>query len=308
MLEVAPATPLQQHAALTLLLRNHPVDTRAAAVNAVHLAAIRNELSLEGLLLARDGGRPVGSVLYIPQPDDTAFVWPPGVDESADSEAVADALLHELTNILRDRRIRLGQCLLEVDDHAASRQLQQGGFAPVAELEYLRRRLSEPVPELSPPTWTATGYRPGENDDRFITLLEQTYHDTLDCPSLNPIRTGADALRTHQLVGRFDPERWQVFSADGEDVAVLLLAEQAEERSLEIVYLGVAPAARGRSFGRALVQESLRTAERLGSRSVQLAVDSANRPARRIYEQAGFRPEARRQVLIWSREPILPSA
>lgn len=304
--EVAPASPLQRQVALTLLLQNHSVETRAAAVNAVLSAATRNELSLEGLLLARQSGQPVGSVLFIPQPDGTAFVWPPGVEESTDSEAIADALLRRLTETLQSRQIRMGQCLLESGADDASHRLQRNGFILVAELDYLRRPLTSPLAEVSRPSWVATSFQPGANDERFIAVLEQTYQDTLDCPTLNPIRTGADALQTHRLVGRFDPERWQVFSADGQDVAVLLLAEQADERSLEIVYLGVIPTARGRGFGRLLVAEAMRTAELLGSRSIQLAVDSGNGPARQIYEQAGFGVEAQRRVLIWSREQLLP--
>jgi len=53
--------------------------------------------------------------------------------------------------------------------------------------------------------------------------------------------------------------------------------------------MGVAPGARGKAAGWELLKAGVRHLKGRGPANISLTVDSENRPARRIYERAGFR-------------------
>jgi len=62
--------------------------------------------------------------------------------------------------------------------------------------------------------------------------------------------------------------------------------------------MGVHPACRGRGVGRHILDYCLYAAHGEPCQSVTLAVDSNNQPARRLYEEAGFRLTHRRRAMI----------
>ncbi len=57
---------------------------------------------------------------------------------------------------------------------------------------------------------------------------------------------------------------------------------------IEIVYMGLLPAARGNGFGRRLVEQAAKVAVDLGGTRVILGVDQNNQPARAIYQASGM--------------------
>ena len=75
----------------------------------------------------------------------------------------------------------------------------------------------------------------------------------------------------------------------GQPIGCLLLDDQAELDQLELLYLGLDPAVRGRGWGLELVRHAQWYAARIGRGRVVLAVDAANEPANRVYASAGFR-------------------
>ena len=62
----------------------------------------------------------------------------------------------------------------------------------------------------------------------------------------------------------------------------------------EILSVAVASARRGRGLARALLHLHLRRLAGLGASAVFLEVDEDNKPARRLYQRAGFREVGRR--------------
>lgn len=84
-----------------------------------------------------------------------------------------------------------------------------------------------------------------------------------------------------------DPARqaW-VAEAEGRIVALVAVAEAADV--VEIEHLAVAPEARRRGIGTALVAHVLRTAAARGAAEVRLDVRRRNREARRLYGRLGF--------------------
>jgi ribosomal-protein-alanine N-acetyltransferase len=75
-------------------------------------------------------------------------------------------------------------------------------------------------------------------------------------------------------------------------VGILLAALVAGE--CEVITLAVAPRARHRGIGRALVEAALRRAEAADATVIHLEVSAANRPALSLYEALGFAPLGRR--------------
>ena len=130
---------------------------------------------------------------------------------------------------------------------------------------------------------------PSENIERFGDLIQRTYAGSLDCPDLDGIRSGADAIASHSATGVFMPEQWTIARRAGQDVGVQIFADHPEQDAWELVYMGILPEARGRGYGKTMLLQGLHRARDGGRGSVLLAVDGRNRFARRVYDDLDFR-------------------
>lgn len=81
--------------------------------------------------------------------------------------------------------------------------------------------------------------------------------------------------------------------AAGAEPAGFLLARVGGE-SCDLAAMGVAPRARGRGLGAALLEEALKTAAGMGARQMFLEVAEGNRAAIALYESRGFRVAGKR--------------
>ena len=124
---------------------------------------------------------------------------------------------------------------------------------------------------------------------RLARLVERTFEQTLDCPALNGRRTAAQVLegfldgRALRQLGRW----WELLEWDDEPVGCLLLQAHASDL-VEIVYLGLVPAARGRRLGQQLVHRAIGHCQTRGARWLIAAVDEQNWPAVGMYRATGF--------------------
>ena len=177
--------------------------------------------------------------------------------------------------------------------------LEQAGFAFLAELCYLRKPLSGPLEVAADGEVT---WRPASEvgDAALVELIRRTYEDTLDCPRLRGLRKMADVLAGHRAAGTHRPEWWRVAERGGEPAGCVLLNDMGPT-SAEVVYVGAAPAHRGRGLGTALIRRAAADAQTAGKLSVTLAVDAANTYARRIYEREGLAEVQRRVAHIRTR-------
>jgi mycothiol synthase len=296
----AGSEPAVVIAALDLVLRDLPDDVRLQVREGAMLAA-RHELTALGeLWRATDaGGATVGAVWAQVRPGGTAVVWPPQWRVSPPPEA-PDPLLTALLRSLAEQGTTLAQSLLWGPEAPEAAVLVSCGFRHLADLCYMLAPVATESVKLAssaePVEFAAVD---AASWPRLREVVEQTYDGTLDCPALDGLRSAADVLDEYRTIGAGGAELWRMVRHDGADVGCLLLAEHAAQDQLELVYMGLVPAARGRNWGAAIVRQALRMAAERKRARVVLAVDAANGPALKMYGGAGFIEFDRRAAYLF---------
>lgn len=251
----------------------------------------KRDINTAGIWLADFGGVMAWALLPIVSPGRTMLLL--GPSSAPIQSAMVDAageLVDAVCGHFAARNVQLAQTLIETADTAAKRLYEGRAFERVAELIYLqvvpRRRSPPPVlpPELE---WVGYGVH---SHAAFATTIGQTYRQSLDCPRLNGMRNMEDVLAGHKAAGEFDPGLWNLLCARDAPrtppLGALLLARAVPADTLELVYLGLTPAARGRGLGDLMMRQALHTAADAGRLS--LAVDSGNMPALKLYYRHGM--------------------
>jgi ribosomal protein S18 acetylase RimI-like enzyme len=214
----------------------------------------------------------------------------------------------------------LAQALLEPREVEPLKAYMLAGFTRVGDLAYLRKVGAPPAPVALPEgarmasvaELSAGGLTGAQIDHLIGGVLDRTYIDTLDCPELCGLRTAADVLESHRSVGRYDPSLWWVVFMNEAAVGCALFNLLPESESAELVYLGLAPEARGKGLGAATLAAALRymagysmdgrdTARGrvlVGTGGVTCAVDTRNEAALRLYRAAGFKQFALRVPVV----------
>ncbi len=201
--------------------------------------------------------------------------------------------------------VRLAQALPEPQELAAAAALTRAGFIKVGELMYMRRPFDAPFPAVSE-GWPGgvsvvplTSLGPPERQDAtLLTAMDSSYVDTLDCPELCGLRDSHDVLASHKATGVRDPALWFVAIEAGIACGCMLLSPCTDQRSVELVYLGLAPCLRGRGIATRLLSMGIERTRGLGAAELTCAVDARNTPAIRLYERFGFRSFARRVAFV----------
>lgn len=202
--------------------------------------------------------------------------------------------------------VRLAQALLEPEERDAITALTGAGFTRIGDLAYLRRPLAPPAARWDARLGWPAGIAvrrvadldPAEATPALLAALDRSYVETLDCPELCGLRETADVLESHRAVGRHDPELWWVVYADARPEGCVLISPCPEQGSVELVYLGLSPALRGRGLGSALLTMGLAAVAGRPGESLTCAVDTRNAPAMRLYRRGGFERFATRVPLV----------
>lgn len=200
---------------------------------------------------------------------------------------------------------RIAQALPDPRDTWALEAFREAGFLHVGDLSYMRSSGVAPG-QPQPVVWPdeVRIVRADELGDRraqdaaLITALDRSYIDTLDCPELCGLRETADILQSHRATGRWDPALWWVVLRRGSPEGCLLLNRAQERGCVELVYLGLSPALRGRGLGSQLLRFGLSRVGKPAPTEVNCAVDERNGPALQLYQRAGFSVVARRVALV----------
>ncbi|MHC4948215.1 MAG: GNAT family N-acetyltransferase [Planctomycetota bacterium] len=244
-------------------------------------------------------GRITATTLSVSSPGRTAMFFsshPSGPADVAGHAAAIDGAAAALAA----EPVDLGQTLLEPAERLEREAYLAGGFRPLATLSYLQRPLPGPRRVPPPPLPDGVAIEPYAASRRaeLVAVLDASYEQTLDCPGLYGLRRTVDVLAGHEATGEFDPALWFLLRVDGAAAGTLLLNPAPAQRSVELVYLGLAPSARGRGLGAVLLEHGLARLAGRRERTVALAVDERNEPALRLYRAADFQPVLRRVALI----------
>ena len=238
-------------------------------------------------------GRVVAGALAMPGPGRTAQVLSSRPADAVEQAATADVIAAVVEG-LRPIEASVSQALLdaEIDDPATDRHAaayRAAGFQSLAALDYLARRMPRRGEVGAPHLPQGVTLQPWRRGDPVLSrVLESTYVDTLDCPGLCGLRRTDDILEGHLAGARYVPELWSILHLEGAPVGAILLSVSHGGDEIDLVYLGLAPTARGRGLGRLLLEHGLHQVAGRRQSRVVLAVDRANAPAARLYERAGF--------------------
>jgi mycothiol synthase len=288
--------PELRPAALRRLHEQLPADQQSVLAQTLARLDPRDEKLWGGLLMAADSSRPaadaIDGIVWIQDiPGNTAVVWtPPRTD------AVGEAVLKGAAAYIDERRIPLAQLVAGEDDGYSPALNRHCGFPKFANLSYLYAELAESADTsiiAEDDTRRSAGGlqfvpRAGDDPRRLSQVLEQTYIGTLDCPGLDGVRAMAEVLGGYRAQGRYSPGDWYFVVQDGVEIGALILAEHPGSGNWELVYMGVAPGARGQGIGEQIVRFARQQAARRGGERLVLAVDEANAHALAVYRESGF--------------------
>ncbi len=277
----------------------HPtVDVDRAVTSLLEVVAIQ-ELTLDPVLGARRDGCLVGSCVGVRSPGRSALAFLGPSDDDRIEPEVGVMLLGALREGVRQGDVAMLQALLPASSARTAKVYREAGFRYLTELVYLERKITGPSPNRRVRCdATYLTYSP-DLEEKFVEILEATYEESLDCPGLTGIRSARDVLVGHLHTGVSDPAGlWFLAMLEGRPAGVLLLSGVYNRSCLEVVYMGVAVAARGRGVGDALLSLALDVGRRRGVRSLTLAVDGTNEHACRLYERWGLREVSRRRAWI----------
>jgi len=244
------------------------------------------------------GGR--AAAITIRNPGRTAMIFcgPIGLRR----RDILTRLITELTAATLDDGIAFVQVMFRQEEDAHAEPFRQAGYFRLAELVYLRRDLRK-LPDPPRADLTFEPYRP-EQRRRLQELIEETYVGSLDCPALRGLRRMEDVVVGHQASGKFRPESWWTVLDQGQPAGCVLVNDcSGRGGAADVVYLGVRPKYRRRGLARAMLRHAMTDAAGRGLHTMTLAVDGANEPARKLYEQEDFREDDRRVVYIRPAKP-----
>ncbi|MFK7961421.1 MAG: GNAT family N-acetyltransferase [Phycisphaerales bacterium] len=263
--------------------------------------AVEQKIDVQRMFTEVDGrNRPIRTVLLVPNPGRTAVAFAGPAPSRLNIPALGGLIEHACQQ-LDPADIHLAQALLEPADSGLGSAFRSGGFTELAQLAYLERPL--PRGPLSVPPWPddvrITGWEPERRAD-VLRILKQSYEGTLDCPGLRGLRELDDILEGHMKAGVFEPGLWRVLYLGDEPAGVTMLNTAPGSASIELVYLGLAPVARGRGFGASMLRDAINGLVGRTEHSITLAVDLRNHPALSLYRGLDFRRKLRRTAFIRS--------
>ncbi|MFN7314159.1 MAG: GNAT family N-acetyltransferase [Phycisphaerae bacterium] len=222
--------------------------------------------------------------------------------------ACCDMLAREHAN-----EVALAQALPDPDERYATRVFDAAGFRSVGTLKYMRRLPKPHDKKLSlgndlsqydkfpqgVHVQSLSQIAPHLRDEHCIRAMDASYESTLDCPELCGLRETRDILASHKSTGQHDPNLWWIIYYNNEPLGCALFSPCAEQRTCELVYLGLGPPLRGKGLARLLLGHGIAETNRINSVwSMSCAVDERNAPALKLYESMHFRAFARRRALV----------
>lgn len=304
-----PAQPQELHSALRLILQEESRPATTEQVVDFLTFALNRGIDASNAWVAERGRQLLWAILPIVSPGRTMLLMAPHARPLPAQLPAARALTQHVVDHYRARGVHLVQVLLEPTDQPIMRLYSACGFTKMADLLYLQARIARAVqpPALSPGL-ELIHYSPARHD-LFARTILASYESSMDCPALNGVRQIDDIIAGHKATGEHDPNLWYLL-VDRQNpprpLGTLLLSPAPQNETLELVYLGLLPAARGRGIGNLLMQLALACCWQRKCATLTLAVDAINLPALNLYHRHGMEHIAVKTVLM--RDMRAPSA
>lgn len=265
--------------------------------------AVDRGIDVNQIWIAEAAGRLEWALLPVISPGRTMLLFSPTRLPPRHAQPLVAGLVGTMGEHFGQRGVVLSQMLIDPADRPVIAAYVSAGYTRLAELLYLQANVrgTEPLPAL-PPGWAMLPYSP-EIESAFTATIAHSYEGSQDCPNLNGVRDVGDVIAGHKAAGDFDPRLWFLLTEHQQPLATLLLNRSGGISSVELVYLGVRPPARGRGVGQFLVRWALAIAALENRRHLSLAVDSDNNPALRVYYQNGLARVGSRVALVRDLRP-----
>lgn len=282
MSSITTVSPDRYEAALRCVLGRR----RGVAMKAVVERLTAEGRMLEGSLMAAEAsdGRILAASFMVPGAGRTVSVIvsnPKGSGGVARCAAVLAGAVESLANWPVD----LAQALLCPGDTAMLEVYEACQFFRLAELHTMAMAVRARPGEVDLPSGLSLR---AATEAELPGILDQTYVDTQDCPSLHGLRQTTDIVAGHRAGGQVVPTLWQTILREGQPVGcVLMTCDHASVADL--AYIGLIPPARGCGIAGAVLRVMLKRLPACGIRTLRLAVDADNAPATHLYRQLGFK-------------------
>ena len=281
--------------ALEFLFADLPSDERPFRIRQAITALDEKKLDPENVFTGWVGSRVEGILVCEVLPGRTANVWPIRVRSRFVQIEMEDALFSQALQRCRYGGATFAQSLLPSDDSSGREAARRNGFQRITRVLGMRCEL--PIPFEPSPIRLRMESGSTADRDRFKRILMSTFDDSLDCPELDGLRTPEEIVEGH-LAASPDRARWRLAWAAEEPVGVLILGEGDSSERVDLSYMGVVPAARGRGIGKSMLSASLHQLAIAGAKEVTLLVDERNRPAIDLYHKHGFHSVDGREVFL----------
>lgn len=295
-LQVYHPDPHELRSAVRTLLGSYRSGAaREEQVQRCHDSLASGQYDAGGFFITRNArGQVNGAALVQVMPGSLGVAWAPR-GENSDIE---DALTRASNAWLRARGVKVCQAFASDVEQSEMMPLVRNGYQQVTQLVFLQRSLQVAHSENdSPSSLECTAWSGTTSHEQTQVLLE-THAGTLDCPELNGVRTPAEVVAGF-VPGSAENCPWWYSLHTGARMIGVLLFDQGPQRSiLELSYLGLIPAARGRGLGRAALALATRIAASSGYQALSISVDVRNEPALRLYRRDGFVETDRRDVYL----------
>jgi ribosomal protein S18 acetylase RimI-like enzyme len=275
-----------------------PAQVAAAADNFLAYAASAKVDPTRQVCAADPAGRLIGMCLWVPSPGRTALLFGPNLKDHSGAADATSACTRTVLDDAAAQGVALAQAMIEPTDAAGLAAFTGAGLWSLATLQYMERRPPMMVPSVTLPPGVRLEPYAAATHEAFKQTIQQSYVDTQDCPALSGLRDMEDVIAGHKAVGTFDPQLWSLVLEYNRPLGVVLLANVETRNALELVYLGLVPAARGRGLGRVLMNRVLAISARRGFSLTSLAVDATNPAAVKLYRRCGYTRVAERVALI----------
>ncbi len=302
---------------------SHGVDFRLAWATA-DTGGLGNSLRVrQACLIVPGAGRT--AMVFLSEPVRTGDLGGAATARLERAHAIATGC-KALAREMQDRLV-LVQSLPALDERWCIDALTDAGFQSVGSLMYMRRaprtndakltlgsdlgKVEWPsgVEVVSVRQWESSScgvtakaaHGCGTVDEALIAAMDASYIETLDCPELCGLRSTGDILTSHKATGIHDPSLWWIVMYEGKPHGCALFSPCPDQRSFELVYLGLSPALRGKGLGLKLMRHGIGECAKINSTwSMACAVDERNGPAIKLYESLQFRGFSRRAALVCS--------